>query len=77
MARPRKFYPVFEMGRVIRIAEGRKAAHRYVMNGFRTRLSAEEFSAWWNYQQAEREAAITTEFHARLKAKGIDPLSLG
>ncbi|HTN61997.1 MAG TPA: hypothetical protein VL147_10620 [Devosia sp.] len=52
MARPRKFYIIFEYGEATDIAYGLTEARRRHSgsHGFTTRAAAEEFSAWWNYE---------------------------
>ena len=54
MARPCKWYVVFEYGRVIGIYQGLKALKdrdiHYGAWGFPTQLAAEEFAAWWEYE---------------------------
>lgn len=48
--RPRKYYVLFALGQAVDIIEGCAAARRlHAWGSFRTRLAAEEFSAWWNY----------------------------
>jgi hypothetical protein len=52
MARPKKFYIFFELGKAMRIIEGCLQARKLncAKPTFRTRLAAEEFAAWWNYE---------------------------
>ena len=59
--RPKKYYPVFSNGHVIAIAHGLREAREYGMYShcslfsFVTRLAAEEYSAWHNYQRENAE----------------------
>lgn len=76
MARPRKFYIYFDEGYARAIIEGSheaKLAKACVPH--RTRVEAEEYASWHNYQRAAREAAATDALHARLAAKGYTPLN--
>lgn len=59
MARPLKYYVVFEERRAIDIAHGIDAARKRHagFNGFKTLVAAEEFAAWWNHDRDTREAA--------------------
>lgn len=55
MARPRRWYCVFDMGLVVSVLEGADQARallggRRSYRAFETRIAAEEFAAWWNYQ---------------------------
>lgn len=50
MARPRKFYVIFEHGKAIDIVEG-LPDRRLSFAAFPTRLQAEEFYCWWNHAQ--------------------------
>lgn len=71
MARPRRWYCVFDMGRVVAIincsieARRRKAAKP----SFSSRLAAEEFAAWWSYERPpwwERPSTTERTFSPRL-----------
>lgn len=62
--RPRGFYAVYQDGQVVAICHGYDHARR--VNGgrrhytrFRSLLAAQEFAAWWNYQQAKSTTART------------------
>jgi hypothetical protein len=50
--RPTYYYAVFVDGQITTIVRSAKAAkllsHAY--RGFRSRLEAEEFACWWNYE---------------------------
>lgn len=75
MARPRKFYIYFVEGYARTIIEGSKAAKlAKACVPHRTRLAAEEYASWHNYQRAERETREKEALHARLAAKGYAPL---
>lgn len=71
--RPRAYYAVFNDGRVTDIIKGAMAARKLsphrAYKPFLSQLEAEEYSAWWNYHQAAREAAVEAALKARLAAK--------
>lgn len=59
MARPRKFYIIYEIGRAVRITEGRPL--NYVGTAFSSRQAAEEYAAWWNYESAQERPHLFPE----------------
>lgn len=62
MARPLKYYVVYDWGRAVGVCAGHLEARRLKChwNGMATRLEAEEFAAWWNYDRHEKAAVIRT-----------------
>lgn len=68
--RPKLYYAVFDLGRVVAIAHGAATA-RSVLPGsarpykaFKTELEAQEFSAWWNYAST-KERTFSEDHHHR------------
>lgn len=59
MGRPMKFYVVWDWGRVVGIVEGLAAAKEKgpSYRAFPTRLKAEEYAAWWDYEIALNNAS--------------------
>lgn len=55
MARPKQFYVAWRDGKAIKITHGRKAALAYSpsIQGFKTKLEAEEFAMWWNHNNPQ------------------------
>lgn len=49
MARPRKFYVIWENGQAVRVVEGRPNNYAGPRN-FTDRLAAEEYAMWWNHE---------------------------
>lgn len=50
MSRPRKWYVIWPDAGVIQVICGCAAARRYPHLGFKSRLAAEEYAAWWSYK---------------------------
>lgn len=71
--RPRAYYAVFNDGRVTAIIKGameaRKLSPHRAYKPFKTRLDAEEYAAWHNHDQQQREAAERAAIRARIAAK--------
>lgn len=69
--RPKGYYTIFDYGRVIAICYGYRAArtlspHR-AYRRFSSRLQAEEFADWWNYEAAQRGVIpLSAELHQRV-----------
>lgn len=67
MARPRKYYILYEYGNAIAVIEGSVAARRSGAFGhFRTREAAEEHYCWHNFQRHRDDRLAAAARRARL-----------
>jgi hypothetical protein len=71
--RPRAYYAVFNDGRVTAVIKGameaRKLSPHRGYKAFKSQLAAEEFAAWFNHEQQQRDAAVHAAIRARMAAK--------
>lgn len=71
--RPRAYYAVYNDGRVTAIIKGameaRKLSPHRAYRPFKSQLDAEEYAAWFNHDQQQREAASHAAIRARIAAK--------